>query len=81
MTTGNAGSRSIGRRGGERLPGVGSDAVQALVHALNMVSVNLYASPQCTAGDLYWDRPAGGFGFPVSRVIRDMLVGDDAEYL
>jgi hypothetical protein len=60
--------------------GAGSDAVQALLIALQMIGAEIYASDHHRSGELSWFAPGRGYGFPVSGNIRDLLVGDDAEY-
>jgi hypothetical protein len=57
--------------------GMGIDAVQALLIALQMIGAELYTSDHHNAGRLQWLAPGGGYGFPVANVIRDLLVGDD----
>lgn len=59
----------------------GTDAVQALVHALQMIGAELYASDAHKAGKLTWDNGRQGYGFPVANAIRDLLVGDDMRFL
>lgn len=59
---------------------VGIDAVQALQLALQLVGAELYASPYHASGQLCWERPGQGYGFPVPQTIRDMLVGEDSRY-
>jgi hypothetical protein len=58
----------------------GTDSVQALVFALQMIGAELYASKHHEAGHLVWMEPGQGYGFPVPNGIRDLLVGDDARY-
>lgn len=55
----------------------GVDAVQALDLALKAIGAILYASEHHAAGHLMWHEPGQGYGFPVTRNIRDMLIGDD----
>lgn len=61
--------------------GTGSDAIQALLFALNMIGAQLYASDANKSGELVWLKEGNGFGFPVSNNIRDLLVGDDKRFL
>ena len=58
----------------------GYDAVQALVHALQIIGAEIYSSSYHKAGDLFWDTPGEGYGFPVMSGIRDLLQGGDAKY-
>ncbi len=55
----------------------GSDAIQALYLAMQAVALSLYASRHHKAGNLYWDRPGAGYGFPMPKVGRSELVGED----
>jgi hypothetical protein len=56
---------------------MGVDAVQALELALKMIGALIYTSDHHAAGNLMWEAQGKGYGFPVSRTIRDLLVGDD----
>ena len=60
--------------------GFGIDSVQALTIALQNVGVELYASPYHRAGRLVFDKPGNGYGFPVAKDARHLLVGDDARF-
>lgn len=55
----------------------GADAVQAIHLAMQAISVHLYASKHHQSGKLYWDRPGQGYGFPMPKVGRAQLVGED----
>lgn|SRR5262245_55049907 len=59
------------------LDAIGVDAVQALELALRMIGAVLYSSDHHASGNLVWEAPGKGYGFPVTNNIRDMLVGDD----
>ncbi len=59
----------------------GFDAVQALHVALQLVGAQLYASDHHLAGNLVWQQPGRGYGFPVTNNLRDLLVGDDKRFL
>lgn len=59
----------------------GYDSVQALLFALNMVGAEIYTSDYHKSGALMWNEPHQGYGFPVSNNLRDLLEGDDAEFL
>mgnify|MGYP001112341460 CR=1 FL=1 len=61
--------------------GRGIDAVQALFNALTMVGAELYCSEAHKAGQLTWDKEWRGYGFPVTANLRDMLSGDDKDFL
>jgi hypothetical protein len=58
----------------------GFDAMQALISALQMIGADLYATNYHKAGQLFWDKPGQGYGFPVTSGLRDLLVGEDAKY-
>ena len=55
----------------------GYDGFQAILLAMNMIAANLYTSEYHRAGQLFWDQPGNGYGFPVSKVLRDLAQGDD----
>lgn len=59
----------------------GSDAIQALLVALNLVGAELNCSAEHAAGRLSWADGWSGYGFPVPNGMRDALTGDDAKYL
>ncbi len=59
----------------------GIDSMQALLHAMQAVGSELYASDEHAQGILRWTDEGGGYGFPVPRIVRDLLMGDDAKYL
>jgi len=59
----------------------GLDSVQALLLALKMIGAEIYTSDYHKAKNLVWEEPGQGYGFPVSQNIRDLLEGDDANYL
>jgi hypothetical protein len=59
------------------LEAMGGDAVQALELALKMIGAVIYSSDHHASGSPMWEAPGKGYGFPVSRNIRDLLVGDD----
>ena len=56
---------------------MGVDAVQALELAMKMIGAFIYTSDHHASGDLMWERPGEGYGFPVAHTIRDLLIGDD----
>ena len=58
----------------------GLDQMQAVVLALQGVGAILYLSDYHQTGRLYFDKLGNGYGFPVPKNIRDMLVGDDKEF-
>lgn len=60
--------------------GAGEDAVQALLHALQIIGVSIYTSAQHKSGRLMWYESGTGYGFPVTNNLRDLLIGDDAKF-
>lgn len=58
----------------------GIDSFQAIILALRAIGTDLYASSYHQAGQLYFENPGTGFGFPVPNTLRDLLTGDDAKY-
>ena len=59
---------------------MGVDAIQALELALRMIGAFIYSSDHHASGNLVWEAPGKGYGFPVANSIRDLLVGDDKKY-
>jgi Domain of unknown function (DUF6968) len=59
----------------------GFDSVQAISLALKMIGAEIYTSDYHKSGNLFWDAPGKGYGFPVAPTLRDLLQGDDAKYL
>ena len=58
----------------------GFDSAQALVLALQKIGTDVYFSDYHKSGNLFWDKPKNGYGFPLPMNMRDSLVGDDAKY-
>ncbi|MCX7310122.1 MAG: hypothetical protein NTZ72_20125 [Afipia sp.] len=59
---------------------LGFDGAQALIHAFQTVGSEIYASDEHKSGQLFWSNFRRGYGFPVPQNIRDVLIGDDADY-
>jgi hypothetical protein len=59
----------------------GEDAVQALELCMKIIGTLIYTSEHHKSGNLMWLEPSKGYGFPVPRTIRDLLVGDDERFL
>ena len=59
----------------------GFDSAQAIVLALQLIGAEIYSSSYHQSGNLFWDAPGKGYGFPVVPTYRDLLQGDDAKYL
>jgi hypothetical protein len=64
----------------KRQAGWGVDSTQALIQCLWMIGLTLYTSEHHAAGNLYWEKPGDGYGFPVIGPSRDVLIGSDAKY-
>ena len=64
--------------GPSRFYGAGADSMQALVLAMQMVSAELYTSAAGKAGELFFETPGTGFGFPAPPTMRDLLTEEDA---
>src|SRR5690349_1939108 len=58
----------------------GHDSMQALSLTLVHIGVDLYTSGYHEAGELMWDEPAEGYGFPVTASLRHLLVGRDRNF-
>ena len=55
----------------------GVDSVQALRLSLEMIGAEIYSSPYHASGQLYFESPGNGYGFPVPSNLRDLLIGED----
>ena len=55
----------------------GVDSVQAIHLALQKIGMELYVSPYHLSGALKWENSGDGYGFPVPKNGRDLLVGSD----
>jgi uncharacterized protein DUF6968 len=58
---------------------VGVDSVQVLLIALQKIGIEIYTSDYHRQGQLVWFEANQGYGFPVTRNVRDLLVGDDLD--
>jgi len=58
----------------------GIDSVQALVLTLQSIGTSLYFSDYHKSGRLKWGDPNDGYGFPVPKNARDMLIGYDKRF-
>lgn len=59
---------------------VGFDSVQAIVLTFQKIGSEIYGSGYHKSGDLMWEKPGNGYGFPVPHNARDWLEGDDAVF-
>ncbi|MGU3542782.1 DUF6968 family protein [Methylobacterium sp. A52T] len=57
--------------------GAGVDALQALHLTMQKIGIDLYSSAAHKAGSLMWEKPADGYGFPIPKNGRDLLIGLD----
>jgi hypothetical protein len=74
FTIGWPNSPEIGETGG-------ADGIQAMFNALQMIGLKVYASPYHQSGRLRWGTSQGlGYGFPVPKDSRDLLVGNDKRF-
>jgi hypothetical protein len=60
--------------------GAGEDAVQALVIALQIIGVTIYNSEEHEGGKLGWLELGQGYGFPMTKGVRDLMVGQDRDF-
>jgi Domain of unknown function (DUF6968) len=58
----------------------GVDAMQAILLALEMIGATIYSSNYHKDGDLEFENPGQGYGFPVPTTLRDLLEGDDKKF-
>lgn len=59
----------------------GIDSVQAILIALQAAGADIYTSAYHKSGNLQFEAPARGYGFPVPSSLRDLLVGDDTKFV
>lgn len=72
-------SYEIGWPEGTRInSGFGVDGVQALSLAMQKVGTELYMSQHHRDQSLAFEGVGRGYGFPVPKPLRDILIGDDA---
>jgi hypothetical protein len=55
----------------------GVDSIQALVLALQAIGSDIYTSSYHKTGNLFFETPGQGYGFPVPVSLRGYLVGND----
>ena len=60
--------------------GYGIDGMQALTIALQNIGIELYTSAYHETGTLVFDKPGNGYGFPIAKDARHLLIGDDAKF-
>jgi hypothetical protein len=58
---------------------VGFDSVQAIFLALQKIGIEVYTSDYHRQGQLIWFEANQGYGFPVTKNLRDLLVGTDLD--
>lgn len=57
--------------------GAGVDVLQALHLTMQKIGIDLYVSAAHKAGTLMWGKPSNGYGFPIPKNGRDLLIGMD----
>ena len=71
-------SYSIGWPEGDRNGVVrGFDSLQAVYLTMQRIALELYGSPYHASGNLRWDKPGTGYGFPMPKVGYEDLIGED----
>ena len=60
--------------------GAGVDGIQALSIAMMNIAAQLYTSSYHRDGKLQWDKPGSGYGFPIAKPLRHLLVGEDLTF-
>jgi hypothetical protein len=65
--------------GGRKIRVSAFDSMQAIYLAMQRVALELYVSSHHAAGNLRWDKPANGYGFPMAKSGYSDLVGFDRE--
>lgn len=58
--------------------GYGLDGTQALLLAMEAIGTDLYTSDHHRSGRLRWHEFGNGYGYPVPKTIRHLLIGGDA---
>jgi hypothetical protein len=59
----------------------GIDSVQAILITLQAIGSDIYTSSYHGSGNLFFEAPGRGYGFPVPLSLRGLLVGEDAKYM
>jgi len=59
---------------------VGNDTIAALHAAIEKVGAELYMSKYHHERTLEWIKPWVGYGFPLPKGARDLLIGHDQEF-
>lgn len=57
----------------------GNNAFQAILLAMQMIGAEIYASEYHESGKLRTDGITKGYGFPVTKNLRDLLIGEDID--
>lgn len=58
----------------------GVDSVQAINLAMIKIGAELYTSDYHARGQLVFEKPGNGYGFPVPKPMRGALIGGDAKF-
>jgi len=59
---------------------VGNDGLEAALLAQQKIGVMIYMSRYHAEGRLSWRKDCSGYGFPVPKNGRDLLIGDDQRF-
>ena len=59
---------------------MGNDALHAIDMAQQKIATDLYMSRYHHERKMWWIKPWIGYGFPMPKGARDLLIGDDQEY-
>ncbi|SEQ24523.1 hypothetical protein SAMN05428969_2377 [Devosia sp. YR412] len=59
---------------------VGNDMIAALHGAIEKIVTELYMSRYHHERNLWWVKPWNGYGFPMPKGARDLLIGHDQEF-
>ena len=57
----------------------GADAIQAVYLTMQAIALHLYGSRYHEEGNLYWQKPGKGYGFPLPKNLASELIGHDRE--
>jgi len=59
---------------------VGKDTIAALHGAIEKIGTELYMSRYHHDRIMWWIKPWTGYGFPLPKGTRDLLIGHDQEF-
>ncbi|RUT29368.1 hypothetical protein EMQ25_14710 [Arsenicitalea aurantiaca] len=58
----------------------GNDALHAMLLCQQKIGMELYMSRYHHERRMWWRKPWDGYGFPLPKEGRDLLIGDDARF-